>query len=154
MGFSLAVLPRGLFLLLLLIFCSSEAEVVTVDVHGAKDLIKSGYKFLDVRTVEEYKEGHVRTDKIFNIPYMFDTPEGRVKNPKFLEEVSSACDKEDHLVVGCRSGVRSLYATTDLLAAGFKHVSNMGGGHLAWVENGFLVQKPEAEPEVEPEVEL
>ena len=52
MGFSLAVLPRGLFLLLLLlIFCSSEAEVVTVDVHGAKDLIKSGYKFLDVRFV-------------------------------------------------------------------------------------------------------
>ena len=28
---------------------------------------------------------------------------------------------------------------------GFKHVSNMGGGYLAWVENGFFVQKPNAE---------
>jgi rhodanese-related sulfurtransferase len=124
---------------------SSGAEVVTVDVHAAKDQIKSGHKYLDVRTVEEYKKGHVGADKILNIPYMFNTPEGRVKNPQFLNEVSSACNKEDHLIVGCQSGVRSLYATADLLSAGFKHVSDMGGGYLAWVENGFLVQKPDDE---------
>ncbi|GMY12260.1 thiosulfate sulfurtransferase 18 [Fagus crenata] len=123
----------------------SGAEVVTVDVHAAKDQIKSGHKYLDVRTVEEYKKGHVGADKILNIPYMFNTPEGRVKNPQFLNEVSSACNKEDHLIVGCQSGVRSLYATADLLSAGFKHASNMGGGYLAWVENGFLVQEPDDE---------
>ncbi|KAF5442001.1 hypothetical protein F2P56_037009 [Juglans regia] len=145
MGFSSPMLARVLFLLLVLVFCSSGAEVVTVDVHEAKDLIKSGYAYLDVRTVEEYKKGHVGADKIFNIPYMFITPEGRVKNPQFLEEVSSACNKEDHLIVGCQSGVRSLYATSDLLTAGFKDVSNMGGGYLAWVESGYLVPKPEAE---------
>ncbi|KAM4128893.1 hypothetical protein ACJW30_02G202800 [Castanea mollissima] len=124
---------------------SSGAEVVTVDVHATKNLINSGHKYLDVRTVEEYKKGHVGADKILNIPYMFNTPEGRVKNPQFLSEVSSACNKEDQLIVGCQSGVRSLSATADLLSAGFKHVSNMGGGYLAWVENGFLVQKPDAE---------
>ncbi|XP_041020873.1 thiosulfate sulfurtransferase 18 isoform X1 [Juglans microcarpa x Juglans regia] len=145
MGFSSPMLPRVLFLLLVLVFCSSGAEVVTVDVHEAKDLIKSGYTYLDVRTVEEYKKGHVGVDKIFNIPYMFITPEGRVKNPQFLEEVSSACNKEHHLIVGCQSGVRSLYATSDLLTAGFKDVSDMGGGYLAWVESGYPVQKPEAE---------
>ncbi|GLT57408.1 hypothetical protein SLA2020_303830 [Shorea laevis] len=151
MGFSSAILPRGFFLLLLLlIYCSSGAEVVTVDVHAAKDLIKSGYKYLDVRTVEEFKKGHVDvgSDKILNIPSMFNTPEGRVKNPQFLGEVSSACNKEDQLIVGCQSGVRSLSATADLQSAGFKHVSNMGGGYLAWVENGFPVQKPEAEAEL------
>nr|GEZ45445.1 thiosulfate sulfurtransferase 18-like [Tanacetum cinerariifolium] len=40
---------------------------------------------------------------------------------------------------GCQSGVRSVYATTDLLDAGFKHVYNMGGGYLAWVQNGLPV---------------
>uniref|UniRef100_M0ZVR9 Senescence-associated protein n=1 Tax=Solanum tuberosum TaxID=4113 RepID=M0ZVR9_SOLTU len=49
------------------------------------------------------------------------------------------------VVKGCQSGVRSLYATTDLLNADFKHVSNMGGGYLAWVENGFAVNKPQDE---------
>ncbi|WMV16614.1 hypothetical protein MTR67_009999 [Solanum verrucosum] len=132
-----------LFVVLLLLFCSSGAEVVTVDVHAARQLIQSGHRYLDVRTEEEFKKGHV--DNSLNIPYMFNTPRGRVKNPKFIEQVSSACDKEEKLLVGCQSGVRSLYATTDLLNAEFKHVSNMGGGYLAWVENGFAVNKPQDE---------
>ncbi|KAH0973547.1 hypothetical protein GBA52_025703 [Prunus armeniaca] len=122
---------------------SSGSEVVTIDVQAAKDLLKSGYGYVDVRTVEEYKKGHVDAEKILNIPYLFNTPEGRVKNPQFLQEVSSACNKEDLLVVGCQSGVRSLSATTDLLTAGFKQVNNMGGGYLAWVEHHFPVTKPE-----------
>ncbi|XP_049357693.1 thiosulfate sulfurtransferase 18-like isoform X2 [Solanum verrucosum] len=93
----------------------SGAEVVTVDVHAARQLIQSGHRYLDVRTEEEFKKGHV--DNSLNIPYMFNTPRGRVKNPKFIEQVSSACDKEEKLLVGCQSGVRSLYATTDLLNA-------------------------------------
>ena len=53
MGFSSSTFSRCFFLvLLLLIYCSSGAEVVTVDVHAAKDLIKSGYKYLDVRYVK------------------------------------------------------------------------------------------------------
>ncbi|XP_024032864.1 thiosulfate sulfurtransferase 18 isoform X2 [Morus notabilis] len=121
---------------------SSGAEVVTIDVHAAKDLMKSGHGYLDVRTVEEYKKGHVEVAKIFNIPYMFNSPQGRVKNPQFLTEVLSACNKEDRLVVGCQSGVRSLSATSDLQNAGFKHVSNIGGGYLAWVDNGLPIEKP------------
>ncbi|PON53455.1 Rhodanese-like domain containing protein [Parasponia andersonii] len=124
---------------------SSGAEVVTIDVQAAKDLINSGYGYLDVRTVQEYNKGHVEAAKIFNIPYLFNTPEGRVKNPEFLTEVLSACGKEDNLVVGCQSGVRSLSATADLQNAGFKHVSNMGGGYLAWVESGFPIEKPKEE---------
>lgn len=39
---------RGLFLLLL-ISRSSGAEVITVDVRAAKNLLESGYGYLDVR---------------------------------------------------------------------------------------------------------
>ena len=38
---------------------------------------------------------------------------------------------------------------------GYKHVSNMGGGYLAWLENGFPIKKPEDElPIKKPEEEL
>jgi len=122
---------------------SSTPEVQTVDVLGAKELITSGHRYLDVRTEEEFNKGHVDVDNALNIPYMINTPQGRVKNPKFMEQVLSVCKKDDPLVVGCQSGVRSAYATTDLLNADFKHVRNMGGGYVAWVENGFGVKKPE-----------
>ncbi|KAI5349864.1 hypothetical protein L3X38_002755 [Prunus dulcis] len=62
---------------------SSGSEVVTDDVQAAKDLLKSGYGYVDVRTVEEYKKGHVDAEKILNSPYLFNTPEGRVKNRQF-----------------------------------------------------------------------
>ncbi|XP_019261059.1 PREDICTED: thiosulfate sulfurtransferase 18-like isoform X5 [Nicotiana attenuata] len=106
--------------------CSGADPVVTVDVHAARHFLRSGHRYLDVRfqiwvscnlnrTEEEFKKGHVENS--LNIPYMFNTPQGRVKNPNFLEQVSAACGKEEKLVVGCQSGVRSLHATTDLLIA-------------------------------------
>ena len=39
---------RGLFLLFLIYF-SSGAEVVTIDVKATKGLLESGYTYLDVR---------------------------------------------------------------------------------------------------------
>ncbi|KAK2408857.1 hypothetical protein P8452_70537 [Trifolium repens] len=119
---------------------SSETEVVTIDVLATKSLIETTHVYLDVRTVEEFQKGHVDAEKVINIAYMFNTPEGRVKNPEFLKEVSSLCKKEDHLIVGCQSGVRSVYATIDLLAEGYKDVSNMGGGYLDWVKKEFPVK--------------
>ncbi|KAG5123626.1 hypothetical protein JHK82_030363 [Glycine max] len=125
-----------------------RAKVVTIDVRAAKSLIQTGSIYLDVRTVEEFKKGHVYADNVLNIPYMLNTPKGKVKNGDFLKEVSSACNKEDHLVVGCQSGVRSLYATADLLSDGFKNAKDMGGGYVDWVKNKFPVNIPEAKEEL------
>ncbi|CAL0311460.1 unnamed protein product [Lupinus luteus] len=131
----------GAVFLLLFLICRLGADVVTIDVHAAKGLIHSGYVYLDVRTVEEFQKGHVdHATKIINIPYMFSTPKGMVKNPNFVKEVSSACNKEDHFIVGCKSGVRSQYATTDLVADGFKNVKDMKGGYMEWVKNKFPVK--------------
>ncbi|XP_052196763.1 thiosulfate sulfurtransferase 18 [Diospyros lotus] len=121
----------------------SEEQVPTVDVFAAKALVASGYRYLDVRTEEEFKKGRVDAENPLNIPYMFNSPEGRVKNPEFMGQVLSVCDRDDPLVVGCQSGVRSLSATNDLLNADFKRAYNMGGGYVAWVENGLPVIKSE-----------
>ncbi|XP_068343366.1 thiosulfate sulfurtransferase 18-like isoform X3 [Pyrus communis] len=127
------------------------SQLVSNDVVQTRLWRESNLRSLIYKTEEEYKKGHVDTKKIMNIPYMFNTPKGMVKNPQFLEEVSSACNKDDLIVVGCQSGVRSLYATADLLAAGFKNVSNMGGGYLAWVEHDFPVTKLEYADRKKPE---
>nr|GEV65478.1 hypothetical protein [Tanacetum cinerariifolium] len=120
--------------------CSSELEIITIDVHKANLLLHKGeYRFLDVRTTEEFMKGHVDFDDAINIPYMFNSPQGRVINNNFLEQILPFCNKDDQLIVGCQSGVRSVYATNILLKAGFKHVYNMGGGYLAWVENDLPV---------------
>ncbi|KAM7507605.1 hypothetical protein LguiA_018058 [Lonicera macranthoides] len=110
----------------------STEDVVTVDVDAAKDLLNSGHRYLDVRTSEEFNKGHI--DNALNVPYMFITQEGRVKNPEFLTQVSSISDRDDHLVVGCNSGGRSIRACADLLNSDYKHVTNMGGGYSAWVD--------------------
>ncbi|KAL0429988.1 UNVERIFIED_CONTAM: Rhodanese-like domain-containing protein 17 [Sesamum radiatum] len=121
---------------------ADDEVVTTIDVHAAAKLLlhHPPHLYLDVRTEEEFKNGHLENS--FNIPYMFNTSKGMVKNPKFVDQVLSLCSKEDHLIVGCKSGVRSLYATTHLLNSGFKHVYNMGGGYIAWTQNGFDVKKP------------
>ncbi|KAK9067843.1 hypothetical protein SSX86_011954 [Deinandra increscens subsp. villosa] len=121
----------------------SVEDVVTVDVHAAKQLLNSGHQYLDVRTNEEFNKSHV--ENALNIPYMFITQEGKVKNPEFLVQVSALCDKEDSLVVACNSGGRSLKASADLLTAGYKDVKNMAGGYSAWVDNGFAGNSAPAE---------
>ncbi|XP_010547423.1 PREDICTED: thiosulfate sulfurtransferase 18-like [Tarenaya hassleriana] len=127
----------------------SGSEVVTVDVTEAKNLLEAaGHVYLDVRTEEEFGSGHCLApkDKIFNVPYMFDTPHGREKNPDFLNQVSSLLNQTDDILVGCRSGVRSLDATTDLMAAGYKKASNVGGGYLAWVNKMLPVHVEQPQP--------
>nr|XP_018685757.1 PREDICTED: thiosulfate sulfurtransferase 18-like [Musa acuminata subsp. malaccensis] len=121
---------------------SSEAAV-TVDVHAGRGLVDAGHKYLDVRTPEEFKRGHLQN--AINVPYVFFTPQGKKKNPDFLEQVSLTCNKDDHILVGCQSGARSITATEELLKSGFKNVKNMGGGFAAWVENGLPVKSLQEE---------
>ncbi|VVB10089.1 unnamed protein product [Arabis nemorensis] len=90
--------------------------------------------------MSEFEKGHVDSERVFNVPYWFYTPQGQENNPNFLKHVSSLCNQTDHLVVGCKSGVRSLYATKDLVSFGFKNVRNMNGGYIAWIENRFPVK--------------
>ncbi|RZR99033.1 hypothetical protein BHM03_00028507 [Ensete ventricosum] len=112
-----------LTLVVLLLFvrpAHSSESAVTVDVHAAKGFVDSGHKYLDVRCMP-----HCSIHKLIwgsSLIVFGHRGSGREKNPEFLEQVSLICDKDDHIVVG------------------FKHVKNMGGGYVAWVENGFLVK--------------
>ncbi|MDG0818142.1 rhodanese-like domain-containing protein [Bdellovibrio svalbardensis] len=94
---------KNLFLVLLLAFTGfhSWAE--------AKEVL------LDVRTPEEYSEGHI--PQAINID---------VKNQNFKTEVAKL-DREDSYKVYCRSGKRSQQAVGIMKDLGFKHLENLGG---------------------------
>ncbi|KAL6841454.1 hypothetical protein ACP4OV_028731 [Aristida adscensionis] len=146
---AICALPALLLLLLLPARGSKpfSAAVAAVDVAAASKLLGlGGYRYLDVRTEEEYRKGHVENS--LNVPYVFFTSQGKEKNPQFIEQVAAQFDKQDDIVVGCKSGVRSELACADLIAAGFRNVKNMEGGYDAWVQNGIAVKKPQAQDEL------
>jgi rhodanese-related sulfurtransferase len=134
----------------------APAAVVTVDVLTAASELnqqrqqeeedeKQAWKYLDVRTEEEMAKGHLHGS--LNVPYMFLTPQGtREKNPLFTEQVASLFTTDQHILVGCQSGKRSELACVDLLAAGFMNVKNVGGGYIAWVQNGLPAVVPAHTP--------
>ncbi len=43
--------------------------------------------------------------------------------------------KDDEIIINCRSGMRSAQATGFLMSQGFTNVKNLKGGVLAWIEN-------------------
>ena len=82
---------------------------------------------LDVRTPEEYAEGHV--------PGAVNVPHDQLASR--LAEVP----KDKDVVVYCRSGRRSALATDVLAANGYKRVSHLDGDMQAWVAHGRQVDK-------------
>lgn len=76
---------------------------------------------VDVRTEEEYKEGHLEGAKLIN-----------VMAPEFASRLN-ALDKEANYFVYCRSGQRSAAACHAMKQLGFKgRLVNLAGGILAW----------------------
>lgn len=78
------------------------------------------YVPVDVRTAEEYEEGHLPGAR--HIPY--DEMEERAGE---LEEF-----KDQKILLICRSGRRSVIAAHVLSAKGFQQLFNLKGGMLEW----------------------
>ncbi|GJM89946.1 hypothetical protein PR202_ga06177 [Eleusine coracana subsp. coracana] len=108
-----------------------EKILPMVDAEEACALLSSAtHQYLDVRMWEDFDKGHVAGAR--NVPYYLSvTPHGKEKNPHFVDQVAALYGRDDRLIVGCRSGIRSKLATADLLNAGFKNVRNLEGGYLS-----------------------
>ena len=75
----------------------------------------TGYIILDVRTAEEYNEGHI--ENAINIP-----------NEEIgTEEISRLPDKDQMIFVYCRSGNRSKDASNKLAKLGYTNIIEFGG---------------------------
>lgn len=85
---------------------------------------------VDVRTPEEYAEGHLQGS--VNIDWEGD----------HFEAETAKLDKTKPVFVYCLAGSRSADAAEALRKSGFKSIYNLDGGIEAWEKAGFPVTKP------------
>ena len=78
--------------------------------------IKNNSLLIDVRSVQEYNEGHL--DRAINIP-IYNLKEDVYKN---------ITDKNVNIVLYCQTGSRSKKASKILKEMGFNYVYNLKGG--------------------------
>jgi rhodanese-related sulfurtransferase len=100
-----------------------------VSVSEAKTLIdkKTSLIILDVRTLQEYEEGHI--DEAINIPVQ--------ELEKRLNELS----KDEEMLIYCRTGNRSGQAVKILESNGYNKIFHMNEGITRWIAEGHqLVQ--------------
>ncbi|PHR50108.1 MAG: sulfurtransferase [Fluviicola sp.] len=98
-----------------------EVVIETVDKEAFKFAIASGeYVIFDVRTVDEYMEGHIENAKSLD-----------VLDDQFEKTISNI-DKAQKYLIYCKSGGRSQKALEKMKDAGFVHVLELEGGYLNW----------------------
>ena len=109
-----------LMALLLLAGCGAQSEESTyrqVNAEEAATMMEeeSGYIILDVRTAQEYSEKH--------IPGAINIPNETIGT----EDIPELPDKEQLILVYCRSGNRSKQASEKLVKLGYTNIVEFGG---------------------------
>ena len=104
------------------------ATITRVSPAEAHKLVaEEGYVYVDVRSEPEYAAGHPAGSQ--NVPIMNAGARGLEPNPAFLEVVEALYAKDAKLVLGCRSGQRSLRAAELLTGAGYTTVVDQRAGY-------------------------
>ena len=112
--------------------CTAQSDGCrSLDVEAFAALLADGKTLLvDVRTAEEYQEGHIAG--ALNID---------VKREDFDTVARKALPEGRTVALYCRSGVRSKAAAGKLNAAGYD-VVDLAGGHTAWTAAGRTDARP------------
>jgi rhodanese-related sulfurtransferase len=109
-------------------------SVKRVTPDEAAELVQQGWSFVDVRSVPEFADGH--PTGAYNVPLLHRGPTGMTPNSRFVEVMERRFPKDSRLVVGCRSGGRSLRAATMLIDRGYAEVVDMRGGYVGEQKGG------------------
>ena len=119
----------GLSLITMLFSCTTvaqeETNIVKLNSEQFEKKVQNNSNtiILDVRTVEEFDEGHIPGS--ININY-FDSD--------FISQMETL-DTTKTLLIYCRSGNRSSKAITLIEDSGFDEIYELEGGYLAWSKN-------------------
>ncbi|WP_353183763.1 rhodanese-like domain-containing protein [Parapedobacter lycopersici] len=86
------------------------------------------YQLVDVRTNAEFKEGHISGAKQLDI------------NKASFERRVSRLDRDQSVLLYCRTGKRSHRAAQLLEQLGFREIIELDGGVTSWKESGHDLQ--------------
>ena len=94
-----------------------ENSYKSISMSEAENMMKNeeNYIILDVRTAEEYKEGH--------IPNAINVANETIGE----DEIAELPDKDQLIMVYCRSGRRSKLAASKLVKLGYTNIVEIGG---------------------------
>lgn len=123
----------GILIMLCSLFGCSSAQTqgfksLTVDEY-AKVIEDTAIVRLDVRTAEEYADGHIANT--INIDVLKDD---------FEKKAKATLPKDKVIAVNCRSGKRSKNAARILVKNGFK-IIELDAGYNDWLAKGMPVTK-------------
>ena len=108
-----------------------QAAPMNLNQHQAHALMEqNGAVVIDVRTPEEYHEGHIEGADLMPLAELYQH-----------HELSVLKARDTPVLLYCRSGRRSGLAMHDLARLGFKYLMNMGGV-LTW-EYGLTTDEPQ-----------
>jgi rhodanese-related sulfurtransferase len=96
------------------------------EIH-VRDVLARGARVVDVREPDEFVAGHIAGAEL--------VPLGGI------ERAAKTWNREQEIVVVCRSGGRSGRAAKILTDLGFTRILNMAGGMLAWNDAGLPITK-------------
>lgn len=92
------------------------------------ELDQGGVKLIDTREPYEYEESHIEGSELI--------PPGVI-----AERIEAAvADKDQRIILQCRSGARSLDAAGVLAGMGYTNLANLSGGILQWEAEGLPVE--------------
>lgn len=124
---------KSLFFVLLawvVVACSSTGAYESLDNKAFQEILKQdGIQLVDVRTPEEYGEGHILNAVMIN-----------VNDSSFVNLVEDKLDKNKPVAVYCRSGKRSKKASDILVEKGYS-VYELKEGMNGWLKDDLPVEK-------------
>lgn len=102
-------------------------KIVHLTPESARQRLEQGALYVDVRTPEEFEEGH--PEGAWNLPVRLrSVTRGLEDNPRFVHDAAACLEPERELVIGCRSGPRAELAARLLLSTHRGEVAVMDGG--------------------------
>lgn len=106
----------------LVISCGQKEDQRNLEAMAFQKAIQldSNKQILDVRTTEEFQNGHVE-----------GAVNADINSPTF-QQIASSLEKKEIVFVYCLSGARSATAAGQLKEMGFTKIVNLTGGMLAW----------------------
>jgi rhodanese-related sulfurtransferase len=102
------------------------SEGKRISPNEAHEKMGQGYTYVDVRTEEEFAQGHPMG--AFNVPVMLAGATGMAPNPDFGAVMAASFAPSAKIVVGCKAGGRSMRAAQILAQQGFTDVLDQRAG--------------------------
>lgn len=101
-------------------------QVPEVDVQEAQRRLEEGALLIDVREADEYRQARIPGSLLLPLSE--------------LQTRYEELPQDRPLILQCRSGARSARAAEFLLGRGYRDVTNLAGGILAWTSAELPVE--------------